>query len=278
MILIAESGSTKTDWRLVDLEKTKFTTLGLNPYFVNSQQIADELTPAFNLIKDLKIKEIHFYGTGITDESKSTIIKNGIEKALGYPTIIYTYSDVIASAKALFGKKSGIACILGTGSNSCYWESEKIRFQIPPLGFWLGDEGSGGHMGKLLVLDYLHKEMPEKVRILFELKFGKMERHEILTKAYQEEKPNKYFSSFSIFLFENQKLDYCKNLIWNSFQQFIDKYLKKYPQLANSEIGFIGSIAYYYKNILTEVCKKNNIFISIIIEKPIEKLVQFHQE
>ena len=100
MILLAESGSTKTDWRLVDLEKTQFTTIGLNPYFVNSQQIADELTPAFNLIKDVEIKEIHFYGTGITDESKSTIIKNGIEKALGYPTNIYTYSDVIASAKA----------------------------------------------------------------------------------------------------------------------------------------------------------------------------------
>lgn len=278
MILIAESGSTKTDWRLINQEKTQFNTLGLNPYFVNSQQIADELTPAFKLIKNFKITEIHFYGTGITDETKSTIIKNGIEKALGYPTKIFTYSDVIASAKALFGKKSGIACILGTGSNSCFWESEKIGFQLPPLGFWLGDEGSGGHLGKQLILDYLHREMPENVRILFETKFGKLERHEILTKSYQEEKPNKYFSDFSIFLFENQELSYCKNLIKNSFQQYIDKYLKKYPQLFNSEIGFIGSIAYYYKNILTEVCTKNNIFISKIIEKPIDNLVQFHQE
>ena len=148
MIVIAESGSTKTDWRLLDQNQTCYTSIGLNPYFVNAERISNEISPWISEIKN--ISEIHFYGTGITDQQKSDIIKEGILKALGYEVKIYTYSDVIAAAKSIFGKEEGLACILGTGSNSCHWKGTEIIFQIPPLGFWLGDEGSGGHLGKTL--------------------------------------------------------------------------------------------------------------------------------
>ena len=277
MILIAESGSTKTDWRLLG-EKTvaKTETIGLNPYFVDADQIAYEIKPFIENCLE-KITEVHFYGTGITDDSKSEIVKSGILKALGYETKVFTYSDVIAAARALFGRKEGIACILGTGSNSCLWDGEKISFQIPPLGFWLGDEGSGGHLGKLLLLDYLHKEMPGDILEIFEKKYGILTRSEILTKAYKEDKPNKYFAGFSVFLSENRENVYCKKLIENSFSQYLEKYLLKYSQRAEYQIAFVGSIAFFYKDILEEICKKHGIEISKIIEKPMDELQRFHQ-
>ena len=278
MILIAESGSTKTDWRLLDEKGTSFRTSGLNPYFVDSDKIAEETSQIFEQMNGQEITEIHFYGTGITDESKSAIVKIGILKALGYNTEIYTYSDVVAAARSLFGNTPGIACILGTGSNTCYWDGDKIAFQIPPLGFWLGDEGSGGNLGKLLVLDYLHKEMPAHIRTYFEEKYGVLERTEVLTKAYQQEKPNKYFAAFSYFLYEFGQESYCRGLVKQSFSEFLKKYLLKYPNLKEHQIGFVGSVAYYYSEILTEVCKENGISINKIIVSPIEELVKYHQE
>ena len=277
MILIAESGSTKTDWRLLDNKGTNFVTVGLNPYFVSVKQIVEEIKPHFEKFSNSEIQEVHFYGTGITDDSKSAIIKEGILKALGYNTEIYTYSDVVAAARSIFGNDHGVACILGTGSNSCLWDGKKIAFQIPPLGFWLGDEGSGGHLGKTLMLDYLHKEMPDTMRQLFEEKYGKKERIEVLTKAYKEDKPNKYFASFSFFLFENKQQDYCQNLIEKSFSEFLKKYLLKYPMIHATAIGFVGSVAYHYQDILKKICRQHNLEISNIIEKPIEALVQYHQ-
>ena len=276
MILIAESGSTKTDWRLLNAAQHSFETIGLNPYFVSSEQIFEETEPHFSQFKDIKIDEIHFYGTGITDDSKSAIIKEGILKALGYNTYIYTYSDVVAAASALFGNATGLACILGTGSNSCHWDGQKIAFQIPPLGFWLGDEGSGGNLGKLLVLDYLHKEMPENIRAIFENKYGILERTEVLTKAYKEDKPNKYFAGYSYFLYENDHEPYCQALIASSFEAFLKKYLLKYPNLTEIPLGFIGSVAFYYSEILEKVCSEHGLKISKIIEKPIDELVKFH--
>jgi len=214
----------------------------------------------------------------VNRKSKSEIVKTGILKALGYPSEVFTYSDVIAAARALFRKNEGIACILGTGSNSCLWDGEKISFQIPPLGFWLGDEGSGGHLGKLLMLDYLHKEMPSDILEIFEQKHGVLTRGEILTKAYKEDKPNKYFASFSVFLSENRNNEYCINLIKNSFNQYLEKYLLKYPQLKEQSIGFVGSIAYYYQDILAGVCGENGVTISKIIEKPMDELQKFHEK
>jgi N-acetylglucosamine kinase-like BadF-type ATPase len=276
MILIAESGSTKTDWRLLNQDQVCYTSIGLNPYFVNADRIAAEISHFMSKIENLK--EVHFYGTGITDVEKSEIIKQGIIKALGYKVEIYTYSDVIAAAKSIFGNKKGIACILGTGSNSCFWNGTTISHQIPPLGFWLGDEGSGGHLGKSLILDYLHSEMPLDVRTLFEKKHGIIERVNILTKSYKEALPNKYFANYTYFIFENLHFDYCKRLVKNSFEAFFQKYLLKYPRLKDEKIGFVGSVAFYFQDILEEICKNHGITIYKIIKKPMDGLVNCHQE
>ncbi len=277
MILLAESGSTKTDWRLLGENIHSFETIGLNPYFVNSDTVEKELLQHLYDRTTFTIREVHFYGTGITDPAKGDIIARGILKALGYSAPVYTYSDVIAAARALFGDSEGIACILGTGSNTCYWNGREIGFQVPPLGFWLGDEGSGGHLGKSLILGYLHHEMPLNVRQRFEEIYGSKDRLEILENAYRKERPNKYFAQFCPFLLENQHEPWCADLIRNSFRLFLEKYLLKYPQLQHVETGCVGSVAYYFESIFREVASGYGLSIRKVIQKPVEELTIYHQ-
>ncbi|MFS0491486.1 N-acetylglucosamine kinase [Leadbetterella byssophila] len=278
MILVAESGSTKTDWRILGKEEHSFETIGLNPYFITSEDIKKELLPHTSLLTSEPIREVHFYGTGITDAQKGSIIQSGVQSILGENCHVYTYSDVIAAARSLFGNSNGIACILGTGSNSCYWDGTGISFQIPPLGFWLGDEGSGGHLGKSLVLAYLHKEMPLPIRSRFEEIYGAKDRLEILDHAYKQEKPNRYFAQYSMFLHQNQGDKWCKELILSSFHAFIEKYLIKYPQANSSAIGCVGSIAYHYSDLLGESLAHYGLKLSKVVQKPIDALCHFHRE
>jgi glucosamine kinase len=278
MILIAESGSTKTDWvGLVNSEVSfKTETMGLNPYYVGVDQIKIELAEKIVPFINEKVTELHFYGTGVTDDAKSEIVKKGITKAFGYEIQLTAYSDVIAAAKSLFGNAPGIACILGTGSNSCFWNGKIIEFQIPPLGFWLGDEGSGGHLGKSLILSYLHNEMPIEIREKFQQIYGYLDRLDILKIAYGNDKPNKYFAGYSVFLKENIENDFVYRLVENSFVEFFEKYLLKYPKLKTHNVGFVGSIAKHYEDILTKVSKKHGLNIHKIVSKPIDGLIEYH--
>lgn len=278
MILLAESGSTKTDWRLLGEGVSSFETIGLNPYFVDSDTVEKELRQHLPHETPFPIREVHFYGTGITDPAKGDIIAQGIVKALGHNVPVYTYSDVIAAARALFGDSDGIACILGTGSNTCYWDGHAIAFQVPPLGFWLGDEGSGGHLGKSLILGYLHREMPANVRQRFEDIYGSKDRLEILDNAYRKERPNKYFAQFCPFLLENQHEPWCAELIRSCFRLFFEKYLLKYPQVTRADIGCVGSVAYYFESIFKEVAGVYGLSIRKVIQKPVEELARYHQE
>lgn len=277
MILLAESGSTKTDWRLLGENVRSFETIGLNPYFVDSDTVARELLRHLHDETPFSIREVHFYGTGITDPAKGDIISRGILKALGYSVPVYTYSDVIAAARALFGDSEGIACILGTGSNTCYWNGREIAFQVPPLGFWLGDEGSGGHLGKSLILGYLHREMPQNVRDRFEEIYGSKDRLEVLDNAYRKERPNQYFAQFCPFLLENQHEPWCSDLIRNSFRIFLEKYLLKYPMVNRVETGCVGSVAWYFESIFKEVAAAHGLQVGKVIQKPIDELSSYHQ-
>jgi glucosamine kinase len=277
MIVIAESGSTKTDWRIIGKKIHSFETPGLNPYFVNADTITKELLPFLNHETPFQIKEVHFYGTGITDSSKGAIVVQGVQNALKQNIPVYTYSDVIAAARALFGDNEGLACILGTGSNSCFWNGQSIGFQIPPLGFWLGDEGSGGHLGKSLLLSYLQKEMPQDVRDRFESIYGAKDRLEILNHAYQQEKPNRYFAQFCPFLHQNLNDSFCRELVKDSFRLFVEKYLLKYPQLKETSVGIVGSIAFHFNEILQNVFSEYEITVQKTVQKPIDALVPYHQ-
>ncbi len=280
MILIAESGSTKTDWRIIREDGTiaQAKTVGFNPYYQTSDDIAEELRK--NLLPQITgiVTEVFYYGTGITNDEKASVITSAIRSVFTDIQTIEAHSDMLAAARALCGREAGIACILGTGSNSCFYDGAKIAFQVPPLGFWLGDEGSGGNLGKNLILSYLHKEMPEDLRTKFEKRFGVKDRLEIIENAYQKPFPNRYFASFSKFLFDNRQHPFAYHLVSSAFGMFFEKYILKYPDFQSYKIHFTGSVAFYYSDILRRAASEKGCAVGVIMESPIAGLTLFHQK
>lgn len=280
MILIADSGSSKTDWRLIgsDASIQQVKTIGFNPYYQDSTSIADELK--LHLLPKINepITEIYYYGTGITNLEKSQVLIDAFNSVFRECPKAYVHNDMLGAARALAGHHTGIVCILGTGSNSCFYDGEQIAHQIPPLGFWLGDEGSGGYLGKQLVLSYLHKELPTELREKFEKRYGAKDRLEILDNAYHKPFPNRYFASFSKFLFDNRQHPFIYRLVFEAFTAFFEKYLLKYPAIHQCKIHFTGSVAFYYSDILRQVANSKACTVGIIAETPIAGLTLYHQQ
>lgn len=278
-ILIAESGSSKTDWRYIDGEGniSQMKTLGINPYFQDEESIYLEIQSKIQSnINDL-VSEIFYYGTGVTNLEKAEIIKNALLRL--FPNAnIEVKDDIIAAARSLCINEPGIACILGTGANTCVFDGQTIVAQIPPLGFWLGDEGSGGYLGKQLITKYLRKELPAEIEEKFIKRFGKLERTEILEKAYKQSFPNRYFASFSKFLFDNRAAPEIYMLIYESFLIFFEKSVLKYPDFQKYKVHFTGSVAFYYSDILRKAAVKCGVTIGVILESPIAGLVLFHKK
>lgn len=278
MILLAESGSTKTDWRWIDahgnIQQTR--TVGINPFYEEATSIEYLIQTQVKTLIQSPIKEVYYYGTGIVGEETKESLKR-IFSSLFSLTVCQVESDVVGAGRALFGDNSGIACILGTGANSCFFDEKTIAFQIPPLGFWLGDEGSGGYLGKSLVLSYLHNELPSSIRVAFEGQFGKFDRMPVLEHAYRKPFPNRYFASFAPFLFEYRKDPFVYRLISDAFDLFFQKYVLKYPMLRESPIGFVGSVAYHFQDILRHVGEKHQVSIQQVIESPAARLLLYHQ-
>ncbi|GAB3512098.1 N-acetylglucosamine kinase [Emticicia fontis] len=280
MVLIADSGSTKTDWRIVEGNEVvgQTQTVGFSPYYQDSDSIATELQA--NLVPHCvgKITQVFYYGTGITNDEKAGVLKTAILSVFNEVEHIDVQSDVLGAARAACGHQEGIGGILGTGSNSCYFDGEKIAFQVPPLGFWLGDEGSGGHLGKSLLLAYLHKEMPANIRQLFEEKYGAMDRLMVLDNAYHKPFPNRYFATYARFIYDNIKDTFCHDLATESFRLFFEKYILKYPMCFDVKLNFVGSIGFYYEKILREVAESKKLQIGNVLVTPIDGLVKYHTD
>jgi len=279
MLLLIESGSTKTEWRFIaksDEPYDSFFSAGINPYYQTPTEIIESQNEVSVWLKGKNVKRVYYYGTGITGEDKSLIIRGFLSNIIQDANITIE-NDLMAAARASCGDEKGIACILGTGSNSGFFDGHKITEQIPPLGFWLGDEGSGGHLGKMLILSYLHKEMPKELRISFIARFGEIDRLDVLEKAYKGEFPNRWFASFSKFLFQHRREAFCYQLIEQSFQQFCSLYILKYPQAYQYPIHFTGSVAFYYSDILKRVLTSHKLKVGHISEAPMAGLTLYQK-
>lgn len=275
-ILIADSGSTKTAWHLAGPEPISFTTPGINPYYQDSQSITAGLEnePVFQKLKGLKISEIHFYGAGCSSLEN----QNSVKKALSvfFPdSEIHINHDMLGAARALCGHSPGIACILGTGSNSCLFDGKEIIADLPNLGFWLGDEGSAGHLGKTLVVKWFHKEMPEYLWQKFSQNYG-LERNGFLHKIYHEEYPNRFLAGFAPFLSEHISDPWCSELVGQSFALFLSRFVLPYRQSDILPVHFLGSVALHFKDILQEEIKKSGLHCGQILSSAIEGLANFH--
>lgn len=274
MLLIADSGSTKIDWRAIGNEGAvkEITTPGINPYYQSEEQIVEELRR--NLVPNISgtVNEIHFYGAGVTPE-KTGALCECFKKV--FPGVeVSAYTDLLAAARALCGHKPGIAAILGTGGNSCFYDGDIIADNVPACGFILGDEGSGAVIGKKFLSDYLKRQIPQDLRKRFDDQFG-LNYGTIVEKVYRQPYPNRFLASFSPFICENKGNNYVKQLLKQSFGDFITRNIMQYDY-KRYPLNIVGSVAYYYADEIKEVASEHNIKIGKILKSPIDGLVEYH--
>lgn len=279
MHLIADSGSTKTAWRLIKSENTiiPLETIGYSPQYINTDEmIADlmkVLIPQLTVLtKD--IQKISFYGTGCSTPRTVAIVKLALENVFEKATIEVNH-DLLGAARALCGHSPGVACILGTGANSCLYDGEFITDNIPSVGFMLGDEGSGGYLGKKLVRAYFYRELPDDLALAFANKY-QLTRDDMLLHVYKKPAPNRYLASYSKFLSEHITHPFIWQFVKNGFQDFLDAMVLKYDNIENLPINFLGSIAVYFQPVLEEVLKENGLQFGRVIDNPVEELVKYH--
>lgn len=275
MILLADSGSTKTDWCLVDHGQSvlQVYTKGTNPFFQTEEEISKEIEKGLmpQLGSDI-IDAVYFYGAGCAFPEKNTIVSSALAQHIDAQ--IEVGSDLLAAARALCGKEAGIACIMGTGSNSCFYDGEDIVDNVSPLGFILGDEGSGATLGKLLVGDCLKNQLSPVLQAKFFKQFN-MTRAEILDRVYKQPFPNRFLASLSPFLAQNIKEQEIHDLVLNSFLAFFKRNVMQYDY-KNYKVHLIGSVAYFYQDILLEAANEMGIKLGRIIQSPMKGLVNYH--
>ena len=279
MLLIADSGSTKTDWRLVasDDQVRVIQTDGFNPYY----QTADQMSATLQLqlvpyIKNEVITRVFYYGTGCTGPSVNHIVVDALRSILPNLQTVEVNSDMLGAARAASGNKPGIVCILGTGSNACCYDGNQIIRGIQSLGFWLGDEGSGGYLGKTLVRDFFQERLPDDLREAFQNRYV-LDRPTLLENAYQKPFPNRYFASFTPFLTDHSGNPYVTNLVADAFELFLTTYVKRFPEATQWPVHFVGSIAYYFATSLRQVVEQTNLMMGNVLKAPAERLVEYHK-
>jgi len=278
MILIADSGSTKTSWCFADRtgDTLAFDTEGYNPCYSGAEKLLEILKP--NLPENFDpadVKQIVFYGAGVY-EDKRQVIRDAIHPV--FPNAgIEAAMDLMGSARALLGRSPGFAAILGTGTNSCLYNGEKITHYIDSLGFMLGDEGSGGYMGKRLIGDYIRGYMPEEVRGWFWDTY-QLTGDELIVQIYSNPMPNRYCASFTRFLTgEHAGHEYLEqHIICGSFRDFFNNIVKHYPNYQQYSFNSVGAIGWIFRDRLTEVAAKFGMEVGNIISNPMEGLIKYH--
>lgn len=279
MILIADSGSTKTDWCVVDngVAVKRIKTLGTNPFYQTEDEIADEIAQA--LVSELSttaIDDVFFYGAGCTPQ-KLPVLEAALRRHLTVNGRLEVASDMLAAARSICGHRAGIACILGTGSNSCLFDGEKITRNVSPLGFILGDEGSGAVLGKNLVGDILKQQLPEYIRVRFEEKFH-LTAADIIERVYRQKMPNRFLASLVPFLAENIADESINAFVVDNFRRFLVRNVRLYDGWQQLPIGFNGSIAFYFRPQLEQALKAEGMTLGRIIQAPMDGLVEYHTQ
>ena len=279
MILIADGGSTKADWIALDNNKKevfRVRTLGLNPAVVPEEELLNRIVNMFQLINVKNdVKEIHFYGAGCGTPQPVAILKKVLE-SIFVNAEIHIAEDLLAAVYASLGKNPGIVCILGTDSNSCYFDGEKMESNVVSLGYTLMDEASGNFFGKRLIRDYFYKTMPENISKSLEEQYD-MDPDHIKFNLYRKPNPNMYLASFAKFMFEFKDDKYIKSLIRAGLQRFFRFRVLPYHPNEITEIYFIGSIAFYFREILEGIAAINGLKIAGVIQRPIDNLIEFHR-
>lgn len=278
MKLIADSGSSKTQWYLLTDSadgSVQCLTAGINPFFQQPADILKTLDDEFILDKRL-VSSIYYYGAGITDQSKKDTLF-GVLNSFFEIGDIFIESDLMGAAKSLCGDEEGIAAILGTGSNSCYYDGKQIVHNVSPLGYILGDEGSGAVLGRTLIADLLKNQVPKSLSALF------FETHQttpaiIMEHVYRKPFPNRYLAQFTRFMLENIHEESISAIVINSFKRFFTRNIAQYPKSNRLPVNFTGSIAWYFAPFLKEAAKKTGFVTGKITQAPMDDLLVYHKK
>lgn len=277
-ILIADSGATKCEWCLVEgNKKTTIMTQGISPYFVNLTEIESILRNELVPVLKKKVPEtIYYYGTGCAGTENARMVKNAIKKVFTDSEIHVTH-DLMAAARATCGHEKGISCILGTGSNSCYYNGSKIVHNSPGLGFILGDEGSGAFLGKKVLQYYLYHTFDEELKYRFDETY-KTNKIEILDHVYRGPLPNRYLAEFTRFLAANRGHYMIENIIEDGLNEFFFNHLNKYNESWKHPIHFVGGVAFGFKDVIESLCDSYEFELGQILKNPMEGLIRYHQD
>jgi len=277
-ILIADSGSTKCEWCLVSArKKTSWTTQGMSPYFLTPEQMEEVIRKElYPYLKNNPPTAIHFYGTGNKNPANRRSTKKMLSKI--FPSASVTVEiDLLGAARALAQDEPGIACILGTGSNSCYYNGKRIIKNSPGLGYVLGDEGSGAYLGKKLIQYYLYGIFDKDMRQKFEKKY-KVNDADILENVYHKPLPNRYLASFTRFLSEERGHYMIENIIEDGINDFFFNHVSRYPESHKYPVHFTGSVAFHFSDVVLALCDAYGLIPGKIIQSPMEGLVSYHRK
>ncbi len=278
MYIFADSGSTKTLWVITDtkgVQVATFKTIGLNPYFVTKERIITEIKtnyPNDNSMHELT--KVFFYGSGCGSQDNFQHLINALKETF-INAEINIFSDMLGTARAIFKNKTGIAAILGTGTNSCIYNGEDITHSAISLGYILGDEGSGAYIGKNFAKLYLEKKFNHKLTsdILNETK---QDHSSILSAVYSEQNPNRFLASFCLFIKKHIYETQLQDLVSKSFEEFFEKYVISFDNYQNYSLGFCGSIAINFKDFIKPIADKYKIKNLIFINNPVDELIKYH--
>lgn len=277
MILIGTSGSSKCDWELIE-DNEKVLTLsssGINPYFHTEDIIEVSVRSLGELLAHIdKIEVVFFYGSGCSSKKLQNIVERALAKIFT-KSHIYVNHDIVAAAFATYDGTPSFTCLMGTGANSCFFDGDIVRQEVPGIDYVLGDEGSGAYFGKILLQSFLRKQLPPEIATAFEQKYN-ITKHDILQNVYMKPFANVYLASFSQFIHEHREHPFFKSILREGIQKYVEIYLECYPDYKNYTVHFVGSIPYFFEQILREILSEKEITLGKIIKEPIEDLVQYH--
>jgi glucosamine kinase len=276
MLLVCDSGSTKADWLLAEGNKVSgpFNTIGFNPFFHSSDFVYETLLNSTSLAPFAsKVTELYFFGAGCSSKDRKEIIAIGLRAFFPNAKVIVDH-DLLACAYATCGDEPGISCIVGTGSNSCYFDGKEVHEKNYGLGFILGDEGSGSYYGKKLLTQFLYGLMPDDIAMDFNSKYH-LDRNAIIDHVYKQPDPNVWLASFARFLTEKREHPYIKSLVHNGMREFLELYVCHFENYNNEKVHFVGSVAFVFQEELKQEASKLNIQIGKVIKQPVDELMNY---
>lgn len=276
MLLVADSGSTKADWLLFDGKNISgpLHTMGFNPFFHSTEVVFDTMmkSPEMLDIRE-KITAVKFFGAGCSSAERNEIIAAGLRRFFTNAEVLVEH-DLLACALATCGDEAGISCIIGTGSNSCWFDGQEVHERNYGLGFILGDEGSGSWLGKKLLTFYLYGRLPEDLAAAFHAAYG-LNKNDIINKVYKEPNANVWLASFTRFLSDHYDHPFVREMIRQCMRDFCDLYVCDYPNYRSVPVHFVGSVAFVFRRELEEVAAERGFHIGKIIKQPVDDLMAY---